>query len=119
MQPASDQGNSESIDQEVLNETIAQAYDIGPKLFLPALLLSLLLATGIWNHGPHSWVIAWFISLSLCYGLRLLDWRKYRSLSPAQINAAHWARRLQWSAGFTGLVWGLSVLLPDANEYRV
>jgi len=119
MQTVSNQSNSENIEQEVLNETIAQAYDIGPRLFLPALLLSLLLATGIWNHGSHAWVITWFGSLSLCYGLRLLDWRKYHSLSPSQIDAGAWARRLQWSAGFTGLVWGLSVLLPDANEDRV
>jgi len=120
MQLSTGQGDHDlRLEQQVLNESIAQAYSIAPKLFLPALLLSLLLAVGIWDHAPRGWIVAWLVTLALCYAARTLDWRKYHSVNQTQINACAWRRRVEWAAAITGLVWGSATMLPDAHEYRV
>jgi len=107
-----------SVEEKILAEKVRQAYDVAPRVFLPALALSLLLAVGVWSQSIHVWVITWIVALGSCYLVRAIDWRRYHSLPNDQCAVQKWSRHMHLAAGVTGIMWGLSILLPLGNDHQ-
>lgn len=105
--------------ERILTECVHQAYCVAPRVFLPAVLLSLLLAMGVWHQVSHAWLITWMIALVMCYAIRVVDWRRYHAMPATQRDAGTWRRHMRMLAGINGLIWGLAAALPSDQENRV
>ncbi len=105
-----------SLNEKLLMDKVHQAYNVAPRIFLPALSLSFLLAAGVWNQTSHAWLIAWLCMVASCYLIRAVDWRHYHSLAEQHRDARIWSFHMHLAAAVTGLMWGLAAFLPSSTQ---
>ncbi|HEX6144376.1 MAG TPA: EAL domain-containing protein [Geminicoccaceae bacterium] len=96
--------------QHVWLEGLPGLYERVPLLASINFLVAVILVVLFWSTAPQRHLLAWFASMLLALGLRLLCWAAWRHM-PGAHQSLRWLGLLVGTTALVGAMWGLAGIL--------
>lgn len=84
-------------------------------IILSTAVMPTVILLALWHSADHRALISWYIALMIAAGAGGFITHRYWQTKASNNDAIKWAKYFAFSAGISGLIWGVSVLyfLPD------
>ena len=103
---------SESVSPSKLHAAqVEQLYYQASMGLYGSIVSSVLMVVVFWSLSPHSYLIAWWITMMALYALRHTTVLKFRRSPTAVQEPAKWEMKFAVYSGISGMLWAVGVVL--------